>query len=80
MCCLLPNLATSLAFYLSEKEFLGPLGPGVEKAQKVEKELKTSRKPEKNLKNSHFRLFFEFFDPGAERPRESLFRLFFGVF
>ena len=67
----------------SEKGFPGPLGPGVE-------EKKSQKKVEKRVENDYFSsffrvfvsfstlfpTFFEFFDPGAERPREPLFRLF----
>ena len=44
----------------SEKGLPGALGPRVNTPpKKVKNESKTSQKPEKNLKNSHFRLFFE---------------------
>ena len=62
----------------SEKGFPGPLGPGAEKVRKrVENEPKTRKKVEKL---SFFDSFSSFFDPGAGRPREPLFRLFSGVF
>ena len=62
----------------SEKGFPGPLGPGVQK---------NSKKSRKWLffkfffgLSARFQLFFNFFlsffDPGAERPREPLFRYF----
>ena len=61
----------------------GPLGLGVKKARKKgERELKTSRKHEKYLRNCHFRLFFVLFlapgprDPG--NPFSDFFRSFPG--
>ena len=85
---LLPRFGISLAIYTgvktlslgnSEKSLKGgasrPRGRHARK--KVESKSKTSPKPEKNLKNSHFRLFFEpFFDPRSERRQEPLFRFF----
>ena len=85
-----PKLATSLAFYRSQKGLSlensekspkrgsrGREAPVSKKLKKSRKKLKKGRKLEKNLKNSHFRLFFGvFFDPGAERPQEPFFRLF----
>ena len=54
----------------SEKGLPGALGPRVNTPpKKVKNESKTSRKPEKNLKNSHSRLFFEpFLTPGPRGP------------
>ena len=50
---------------------------GRRSSKKIEKKVEKGPKTRKNLKNGHFRLFFGFFfDPGAERPRESLFRPF----
>ena len=83
------SIATSLAFYRSQKGLSlensekslkrgsrGLSAPGSKKHKKSrKKKLKKGRKLEKNLKNVHFRLFFGFFDPGAPRPREPLFRL-----
>ena len=58
----------------SEKGFVGPLSPGVKKAR--QKRVENESKTRKNLKNSHFRLFFEFLRPWAKRLREPFFRLF----
>ena len=76
---------TSLAFYRGQK------GPSLENSEKNLKRGKNSKKSRKLLFfkfffrvfdsfSTLFRLFSCFFDPGAERPREPLFRLFFGVF
>ena len=76
------GFATPLAFYRSQKGLSlensekslkrGSRGlsvPGSKGSKKVEKKLKSSRKLEKFLKNSHFRLFFGFFRPrGREAP------------
>ena len=89
--CHWARLGTSLAFYRGQKGLslenpekslkTGSRGLSTLGLKKLEKESKTSEKPEKNLKNSHFRLlktFSSFFDPGVERPREPVFGLFSG--
>ena len=61
-----------------EKGFPGPLGPGAEKVRKrAENEPKTRKKIEKL---PFLDSFSSFSDPGAGRPREPLYRLFFGAF
>ena len=81
-----PGLGTSLAFYRgqkgpclenSEKGFPGPLGPGVKEARKKSKKSrKRVKNPKKTWRIVIFDSFSIFFSPGAERPREPLFRLF----
>ena len=80
------KFATSLAFYRSlslensekksEKRLPGPRPRGRKNSKNVDKELKTSRQPEKNLKKLSFSTLFRVFLTRAERLREPLFRLF----
>ena len=58
---------------MSEKGFPRPLGPGV---KKTEKSWKWQFFKFFFGFLARFQLFLSFFDPGAERPREPLFRLF----
>ena len=53
---------------------------GRRSSKKVEKKLKKGRKLEKNLKNSHFRLFFGVFRPRGREAPGTPFRTFFRSF
>ena len=54
----------------------GPLGPGVNKTQKSRKRVGNP----KNLKNSRFRLFFEFFWLWGRKALGTPCQIYFGVF
>ena len=84
------DLARVAIFFACYRGHLGPSGPKSKKSPKLGSRGREGQKSRKRVEKESkidyfwtfstlFRLFFDFSTPGAERPREPIFWLFFGL-